>query len=191
MRWTDFPPWNFRAEDGFAAPGWPKFENLAFQRRYSSFWQGYPCFSPRFRPARCCAKSGWNFGLETSLVSAVRFAASAARFAQKGGAEWSEEGFFAPVPLSAEPIGFPSKGRWRRQPTDEVASFLLHDAMAVTDNKARLLCHQAAAKIRAPPHPPHSRSAPSPRGEGFACSFSQPQPTQKTAGRTMRPAVPG
>ena len=110
---------------------------------------------------------------------------------QKGGAEWSEEGFFAPMPLSAEPIGFPSKGRWRRQPTDEVASFLLHDAMAVTDNKARLLCHQAAAKIRAPPHPPHSRSAPSPRGEGFACSFSQPQPTQKTAGRTMRPAVPG
>ena len=45
LRWTDFSPWNFRAEDGFAVPSRPSLENIAVQRCYSSFLQGYFCFS--------------------------------------------------------------------------------------------------------------------------------------------------
>ena len=79
--------------------------------------------------------------------------------------------FFAAVLLSAAAQGFPSRGSCRRMPTDEVASSLFRETMAATGGNGRsgtlpkkqanasaaksspLLCGQAAAMIRIPPHP--------------------------------------
>ena len=81
------------------------------------------------------------------------------------------KGFFAAVLLSAAAQGFPSRGSCLRQQTDEVASSLFRETMAATGGNGRsgtlpkkqanasaaksspLLCGQAAAMIRIPPHP--------------------------------------
>ena len=88
--------------------------------------------------------------------------------------------------LSAAARGFPLRGSCRRQATDEVASCGRGWAVAVwglggpltfaigqNQWQCRTRRLEAArpqwgiTAIRAPPHPPHIRSAPSPQGEGF------------------------
>ena len=103
---------------------------LLFRAGVRSFRGGAPVFL--CAPAYAALREGqWNFGVETSLVFAVKFAASAAKFAQKANRSGSRE----------------------------------------------RLC-------------PREISA-SPRGEGFCRRVISTLAPQKTAGRSVRPAVPG
>lgn len=103
LKRTDFSPWNFRSADGFTFSSRPKLENIAVLRCYSFFSRGRSCFSPR--PGLCgAARREWNFGVETSLVFAVKFAASAAKFAQKANRSGSWERL-CPREISASPRG--------------------------------------------------------------------------------------